>query len=229
MNITWLGHSTFLFDIDGKQNVLLDPWIHGNPKFPQGYAMPHIDTILVSHGHGDHIGDLVSLATKNSAMVICNFEIYLWLEKKAVKTCSPMNKGGSQTVGNITVTMTHAFHSSGIQDGDHVIYGGEPAGFVVEIPDGRRIYFAGDTAVFGDMRLIARLYEPDLAILPIGDLYTMGPREAAVAVELLGVRKVIPMHYGTFPPLTGTPGALRELVSADVEVIVPEAGKAWSY
>jgi L-ascorbate metabolism protein UlaG (beta-lactamase superfamily) len=229
MNITWLGHSTFLFDIDGKQNVILDPWIQGNPKHPHSYTMPHIDSILVSHGHGDHIGDLVSLAAKNGATVICNYEIYLWLDKKGVKTCSPMNKGGSQTVGNIEVTMTHAFHSSGIQDGDHVIYGGEPAGYIVQIPDGRRIYFAGDTAVFGDMRLLARLYEPDLAILPIGDLFTMGPREAAVAVELLGVRKVIPMHYGTFPPLTGTPEALRELVSADVEVVVLEPGKPWSY
>ncbi|MDZ7637148.1 MAG: metal-dependent hydrolase [Bryobacterales bacterium] len=229
MNIVWLGHSTFLFEIDSKQNVLIDPWIEGNPRAPQGYSLPAVHSILLSHGHGDHTGDAISISRKNGCKVVCNYEISLWLEKKGVETCSPMNKGGMQTVGDLEVTMTHAFHSSSMQDGDAVVYGGEPAGYIIRIPDGRRIYFAGDTAVFGDMRLIARLYEPDLAILPIGDLYTMGPKEAAVAVEFLGVKKVIPMHYGTFPPLTGTPAALRALVGADVEVIELEPGTPYAY
>lgn len=229
MNITWLGHSTFLFNIDDKQKLLIDPWLEGNPKAPPGFAMPKIDAILLSHGHGDHTGDAISIAKKNSCPVVCNFEISLWLQSKGIKAASPMNKGGTQTVAGIDVTMTHAFHSSSMQDGDTVVYGGEPAGYIIQIPDGRRIYFAGDTTVFGDMRLIARLYEPDLAMLPIGDLYTMGPKEASVAVEFLGVRKVIPMHYGTFPALTGTPQALQELVGGDVEVIALKPGEAYAY
>lgn len=229
MNITWLGHSTFLFNIDDKKNFLIDPWLEGNPKAPPGFAMPRIDAILLSHGHGDHTGDAISIAKKNNCPVVCNFEISLWLQSKGIKTASPMNKGGTQTVAGIDVTMTHAFHSSSMQDGDTVVYGGEPAGYIIQIPDGRCIYFAGDTTVFGDMRLIARLYEPDLAILPIGDLYTMGPKEASVAVEFLGVKKVIPMHYGTFPALTGTPQALQELVGGDVEVIALKPGEAYAY
>lgn len=229
MNITWLGHSTFLFNIDDKQNVLIDPWIEGNPKAPPGFAIPKIDAILLSHGHGDHTSDAISIAKKYSCPVVCNFEISLWLQSKGIKTASPMNKGGTQTVAGLDVTMTHAFHSSSMQDGDTVVYGGEPAGYIIQIPDGRRIYFAGDTTVFGDMRLIARLYEPDLAMLPIGDLYTMGPKEASVAVEFLGVKKVVPMHYGTFPPLTGTPQALQELVGGDVEVIVLRPGEIYAY
>lgn len=229
MNITWLGHSTFLFNIDDKKNFLIDPWLEGNPKAPPGFAMPRIDAILLSHGHGDHTGDAISIAKKNNCPVVCNFEISLWLQSKGIKTASPMNKGGTQTVAGIDVTMTHAFHSSSMQDGDTVVYGGEPAGYIIQIPDGRCIYFAGDTTVFGDMRLIARLYEPDLAMLPIGDLYTMGPKEASVAVEFLGVKKVIPMHYGTFPALTGTPQALQELVGGDVEVIALKPGEAYAY
>ncbi|MCC6264097.1 MAG: metal-dependent hydrolase [Bryobacterales bacterium] len=229
MNITWLGHSTFLFTLGDRKNVLIDPWIHGNPKSPQGFNLPHIDAMLLSHGHGDHTGDAIAIAKKDACPVVCNFEISLWLASKGIETARPMNKGGAQTVAGLRVTMTHAFHSSSMQDGEHVVYGGEAAGYIIELPDGRRIYFAGDTNVFGDMRLIARLYEPDLAILPIGDLYTMGPKEAAIAVEFLGVKHVIPMHYGTFPPLTGTPEALQELVGSDVEVIELKPGEAYAY
>lgn len=212
MQITWLGHSTFLLELASGKTLLLDPWLEGNPKAPAGFAVSPVDAILLSHGHGDHIGDAIAFAKRDGATVVCNYEISLWLQSKGVDNLSPMNKGGSQTVGGVTVTMTHAFHSSGIQDGDKVIYGGEPAGYVLRLPDNRSVYFAGDTAVFGDMALIGRLYSPSLAFLPIGDLYTMGPREAAVAAELLGVSQVIPMHYGTFPPLTGTPAELRELL-----------------
>lgn len=230
MNITWLGHSTFLLELPEGQNILVDPWIEGNPSSPKGFSLPKIDTILVSHGHGDHTGDLISIAKRDGATVVCNYEIFLWLQSKGVETGSPMNKGGSQTVGKVKVTMTHAFHSSSMQDGDQVIYGGEPGGYVIELPGGRSVYFAGDTAVFGDMSLIARLYKPVLAFLPIGDLFTMGPGEASVAAELLEVKQVIPMHYGTFPPLTGTPAALRELVAGQgIEVLDLEAGKPFTF
>lgn len=229
MKITWLGHATFLFEIDGKHNVLIDPWLSGNPKAPANFSMPRIDAILLSHGHGDHTGDAIRLAKEHQCPVVCNFEIALWLEKHGVKTAQGMNKGGTQTVAGVQVTMTHAFHSSSMQDGDTVVYGGEAAGYVIEVPDGRKIYFAGDTTVFGDMRLIARLYEPDLAMLPIGDLFTMGPKEAAVAVEFLGVKKVIPMHYGTFPPLVGTPEELQRLAGSDVEVIGLTPGQPYRY
>lgn len=230
MNITWLGHSTFLLELKDGQKILMDPWVEGNPSFPKGFEIPKVDTILVSHGHGDHTTDLIPLAKRDGATVVCNYEIYLWLQAKGVTTASPMNKGGAQTVGDIKVTMTHAMHSSSMQDGDQVIYGGEPAGYIIELPDGRSVYYAGDTAVFGDMALIRRLYAPSLAFLPIGDLYTMGPKEAAVAVELLGVTQVIPMHYGTFPPLTGTPSELRSLVAPHgVDVLPLEAGKPWEY
>lgn len=230
MNITWLGHSTFLLELAEGQTILLDPWIEGNPSAPADFVLPPIQTILLSHGHSDHIGDAVSIAKRDGATVVCNYEIYLWLQTKGVEAIKPLNKGGSRQVGNIFVTMTHAFHSSSMQDGDQVIYGGEPAGYVIRLPDNRSVYFAGDTAVFGDMSLIARLYAPLLAFLPIGDNFTMGPREAAVATELLGVRQVVPMHYGTFPMLTGTPAELRELVSdKGVEVLEPKPGEVFRF
>jgi L-ascorbate metabolism protein UlaG (beta-lactamase superfamily) len=230
MNITWLGHSAFLLELEQGQTVLLDPWIEGNPKAPADVKLPKIDTILLSHGHSDHVGDTIAIAKKDGATVVCNYEIYLWLQSKGVETISPMNKGGSQTVGNIKVTMTHAFHSSSMEDGDRVVYGGEPAGYVIELPDNRVVYYAGDTAVFGDMSLIAKLYAPTMAFLPMGDHFTMGPKEAALAAELLGVKQVIPMHYGTFPMLTGTPAALRELLQdKGVEVLEPAPGETFRF
>jgi L-ascorbate metabolism protein UlaG (beta-lactamase superfamily) len=139
-----------------------------------------------------------------------------------------MNKGGSQQIGPLKVTMTHAVHSCGILDEGRILYGGEAAGYVIQLPDGRSLYFAGDTNVFSDMQLIAELYRPELAFLPIGDLFTMSPREAALACRLLKPAKVIPMHFGTFPPLTGTPQQLAELIRdlPEVEVWPLEIGKA---
>jgi L-ascorbate metabolism protein UlaG (beta-lactamase superfamily) len=159
------------------------------------------------------------------------FETSVWLERKGVKNTSAMNKGGSQPgPGGITVTMTHAVHSCGILDGDQILYGGEASGYVITLPDSRAFYFAGDTNVFSDMALIRELYRPELAFLPIGDLYTMGPREAAKAVQLLGVSQVIPMHFGTFPPLTGTPAELSRLLGAggaQVLALKPGAPHRW--
>ncbi len=226
MQITWLGHSTFEIRLDSGAVILIDPWLT-NPKFPAGYELKRVDLLLLTHGHFDHIADAVSTAQKFAPTVLCNFEISQWLESKGVKNVVGMNKGGKTSAAGCTVAMVHAQHSSSIQDGERVLYGGEPAGFVVKTPGGRSFYDAGDTSLFSDMQLIRRLYEPELAMLPIGDLFTMDPREAAIACEFLSPKKVLPMHYGTFPPLVGTPEQLRQLLGASspVEVLSPEPGE----
>ena len=204
----------------------MDPWTDGNPKYPQGFEIDRVDTICITHGHFDHIHDAVPLARKFSPEVVAIYETCHWLESKGVKNTRPMNKGGSQKAGDVTVTMTHAIHSCGISDGDQIIYGGEAAGYVMRLPDSRALYFSGDTNVFTDMTLIQELYQPELAFLPIGDLYTMSPREAAAACRMLKTRKVIPMHFGTFPALTGTPDQLAKLIAETAtEVWVLEPGK----
>ncbi len=228
LEITWLGHGTFQFRLPSGEVILMDPWTDGNPAYPAGHKFDRIDVICISHGHFDHIHDAVPLAKKFSPQVVAIWETCQWLESaKYVKNCCGMNKGGSQKAGPVTVTMTHAVHSCGILDEGKIIYGGEACGYVLTLPDSRRLYFAGDTNVFTDMQLIQELYEPELAFLPIGDLYTMGPREAAKACALLKPKKVIPMHFGTFPPLTGRPEQLAELVKGlpGVEVWPLEPGK----
>jgi L-ascorbate metabolism protein UlaG (beta-lactamase superfamily) len=190
-----------------------------------------VDLLLVTHGHGDHTGDLVSLAKRFKPKVVAIYEICQWLGGRGVQNLAPMNKGGSQHVAGLRVTMTHAQHSSMIEADGQLIYAGEPAGYVVTLPSGRSFYHAGDTCVFSDMQLIHELYRPELAMLPIGDLFTMGPGEAAVACRFLKPRKVIPMHYGTFPVLTGTPEKLRELLSdqPEVEVVALKPGQAYEW
>jgi L-ascorbate metabolism protein UlaG (beta-lactamase superfamily) len=223
LSITWLGHSTFLLTSPGGKRVLFDPWL-GNPNCPASMKKPHADLILVSHGHFDHIDDLLTVARDTNATVIGIFELCDWLGRKGIQNVAPMNKGGSQDVLGLRVTMTDARHSSGYVDGGQMVYMGEPAGFVVRLEDGMTIYYAGDTCLFGDMKLIGELYKPDIAFLPIGDRFTMGPDQAARACEFLGVRQVVPMHWGTFPLLTGTPAALRQLVS-NVEVLELRPGE----
>jgi L-ascorbate metabolism protein UlaG (beta-lactamase superfamily) len=219
MEITWLGHGTFHFRLSSGQVILMDPWTDGNPAYPKNYSIDRVDTMCISHGHFDHIHDAVPLALKFSPEVVAIYETALWLESKGVTGTRAMNKGGSQTVGGVTFTMTHAIHSCGILDDGKIVYGGEAAGYILKFDDGRVAYFAGDTNVFGDMALIRELYRPELVFLPIGDLFTMGPREAAKACQLLQPAKVIPMHFGTFPALTGTVDALREnLQGSGIEV-----------
>jgi len=210
--VTWLGHAAFRLTTPSGKIILIDPWLKSNPACPESLKnFEKIDIMLVTHGHFDHIADAVDLAKKHKPQIVAMPETCGWLESKGVKNSSGMNKGGTQRVGEIEVTMVNAVHSGGIQDGDKMVYGGEPCGYIVHLPGGFKVYHAGDTAVFGDMKLIGELYSPDLAMLPIGDHYTMGPREAAAAIRLLGVHDVIPMHFGTFPVLTGTPDRLREL------------------
>ena len=210
--LTWLGHATFKITTPSGKVILVDPWIDGNPVCPKAAKkMTRVDTVLITHGHGDHIGDAVKIAKKFKPQMISIYETSLWLASKGVKNTTGMGKGGTIKAGEIEVTMVNALHSNGIEDGKKMIYGGEPCGYIVRLPGGLRIYHAGDTAIFGDMKLIAELYEPEVAMLPIGDYYTMGPREAAMAIRLLNVKHVVPMHYGTFPVLTGTPEELKKL------------------
>jgi L-ascorbate metabolism protein UlaG (beta-lactamase superfamily) len=218
IKLTWLGHSTFRVETPGGKTILIDPWIMGNPMCPEkDRSVKKVDVLLCTHGHFDHIGDAVEIAKKHNPKVVGIPELCGWLEKKGVKLTASMNKGGTQTIGDIKVTMVHADHSCGIQDGDQIVYGGEACGYVVEFASGLRIYHAGDTNVFGDMQIIRELYAPEIAMIPIGDHYTMGPCEAAYACKLLKPKTAVPMHFGTFPVLTGKPSELQKLVP-EVEV-----------
>ena len=229
LSYTWLGHATFLVTTPGGKRVLFDPWVTGNPKSPESAKkLGHLDLILVTHGHGDHIGDVVPIGRASGAQVVAPYELALYFQKKGLQNVTGMNPGGTLNALGLSITMVHAHHSSSVEDEGQIVYVGVATGYVVKFENGLTIYFAGDTAIFGDMRLIGELYSPQIAFLPIGDFYTMGPEQAAKAAELLGVKQVVPMHYGTFPALTGTPAKLRELLGGRAEVIELKPGETAS-
>ena len=218
--ITWLGHGSFQLDTPAGARVLIDPWITGNPSWPEGLAVDRCDAILLTHGHGDHAGDVAAIAKEHSAPVATLVELAGWLDGQGVPTTVGFNKGGAIDIAGLHVTLTTAVHSSTAPDGTPL---GDPAGFVVEAPGMPTIYFTGDTAVHADMSLIGEIYEPVIAVVSIGDHYTMGPRQAAVAARLIGSAEIVPGHYGTFGLLTGTPAALRdELAKLGVKATVHE-------
>jgi L-ascorbate metabolism protein UlaG (beta-lactamase superfamily) len=230
LSILWLGHSTFLLQSPGGKRLLFDPWITGNPASPDAAKnLGKLDLILVTHGHSDHTGDVVAIARSSGAQVLAPFELSVWLQGKGLQNVTGMNPGGTLKALGLSITMVNAVHSSSVVEDGKVVYLGVATGYVVKFEDGVTIYFAGDTDVFGDMRLIGELYQPNIAFLPIGDLYTMGPLQAAKACELLGVKQVVPMHYGTFPALTGTPAKLRELVEPrGIQVLELKPGESAS-
>jgi L-ascorbate metabolism protein UlaG (beta-lactamase superfamily) len=225
--VTWLGHATVLVTTAKGTHVLIDPFIAGNPKYPKGFELPsRIPYILLTHGHGDHISDVVPTASKHGSKVVAIFELADYVTKKGVKETIGMNIGGTVQLDDVAATMVDAKHSAGAQDEDGTHYVGAAAGFVLTIDGGPVLYHAGDTAVFGDMALIGEIYKPEVAMLPIGGHFTMGPREAAHAVRLLGAKAVLPLHFGTFPPLTGTPAELASLVNPGVEVVNWQPGQS---
>jgi L-ascorbate metabolism protein UlaG (beta-lactamase superfamily) len=219
--LTWLGHAAFRLDTDGGKRIYIDPFLQSNPKTPDSEKDPErVDIIAVTHGHSDHAGEVPALSKKfPDAQIVAQVEVKGWLGKQGanVGELPGINKGGTQEIDGVKFTLTNAFHSSSSDQGEYL---GESCGIVIRC-DGKSVYFAGDTCVFGDMQLIARLYEPDVAVLPIGDWFTMGPDEAADALELLANPRCVPCHWGTFGLLTGTPDALAGLTSATVERLEP--------
>ena len=211
VEMTWLGHSAFRFELPDGTIVYVDPWLTGNPACPETEQRPErVDAVFITHGHFDHLGDMLALGSRLGPHAYCNFEISIYLEGKGIPNVVGLNKGGTvEGPGGVRGTMVDAVHSSGILDGGKIVDGGDPGGWVLDFPGGLRLYHAGDTMPFGDMRIIGELFHPDIALLPIGGHFVMDPVQAAYAAGLLGITTVVPIHFGTFPVLAGTPEQLQ--------------------
>ena len=226
--ITWLGHATVLIRTAEGTSILIDPFIEQNPKYPKDFQLPSkIDFILLTHGHFDHIADAAPVARKHEATIVAIYELADYMGKQGVKNTIGMNKGGTVQLNEAAATMVEAKHSSGAQDKDGTHYVGDAAGYVITIPESPTLYHSGDTTVFSDMTLIGDLYQPEIAMLPIGGHFTMGPKEAAVAVRLLKAKTVLPIHFGTFPPLKGTPAELATELGDQARVVQWKPGETF--
>ncbi|WP_088334687.1 metal-dependent hydrolase [Methanopyrus sp. KOL6] len=228
MRVTWLGHAAFEVEIDGV-NVLIDPFLSGNPKAAKSPDEVDPDLVLVTHGHGDHLGDAVEICKRTGATLVGIYEIAMYAKGQGVENVEEMNIGGTIEVEGLRIIQVPAWHSSEIVEDGEIVAGGTPVGYVVSGEEGS-VYHAGDTGLSMDMKLIGELYEPEVALLPIGSRFTMGPKEAAKAVELIEPEVVIPMHYGTFPPIDQDPEEFEREVKElglDVEVVILEPGESY--
>ena len=214
LSITWLGHSTFILTLPTGKRILVDPWL-GNPSCPSEFAKPGaiapIDLILLTHGHSDHIGDAITCQRATGAPLVAAYELAEYFSQKGLTNVHQMNIGGTTELAGVRISMTFSTHSSSTMENGMRVYLGPAAGYVLRAPDLPTVYISGDTGLFGDMKMIGEIYQPQIAFLPIRDLYTMGPDLAAIAAQWLNVRQVVPMHWGTFCALTGTPSVLKQL------------------
>jgi L-ascorbate metabolism protein UlaG (beta-lactamase superfamily) len=227
MQITWFGHSAFRLDFAGHA-VLIDPFFTGNPSFvpEKSAAIKGVSDIVLTHGHGDHVGDTLDIAKSNGATVTANYDLGMWLVSKGLEKLNPMNTGGTTDLGGFTVTLVRADHSSGEMADGKPVYLGNPCGAVIKAAGEPTIYHMGDTDIFSDMALIAEIHQPTIAMVPIGDRFTMSPATAALAVKrFFKLDQVIPCHYGTFPIIE--PNAdkfLAEMKGHATRVLIPERG-----
>lgn len=229
---TWCGHSTFRIETGEDKVIYIDPYLSANPACPSELQkVERCDIIALTHGHADHLGDTIEIYNEHRPKIVAIFDLCWVLGKHGVapEDCVGMNIGGTVDVGGVKFMQTPATHSGSMDDGGEQVYGGDPTGYVIELEDGFRFYHSGDTWVMADMEFIAKLFKPEVAMLPIGGHFTMDPVAAALAAKMTGVKRVVPMHYGTFPVLTGEPEHLaKELEGTGIEVLAVEVGQEFT-